>query len=151
SSGLTERLGLEPQTAVNTTRTGTAFTVKFDAKTGITTGTSAFDRCRSIQVAVDPRTAPGDLARPGHVDGLRAQAGGVLVRAGHTEGSTDLARLAGHQEAAVICEVLTPEGRMARVPDLIEFCKTHGLKMTTNAALIEYRRTREKLIRRELT
>src|ERR1043165_5504803 len=84
STTLCERLGLDPQTAVNTTRTGTAFTVKFDAKTGITTGASAFDRCRSIQVAVDPRTAPGDLARPGHVDGLRAQAGGVLVRAGHT-------------------------------------------------------------------
>jgi len=151
SAGLCERLGLEPQTTLNTTRTGTAFTVKFDAKTGITTGTSAFDRCRSIQVAVDPRSVPADLAKPGHVDGLRAQAGGVLVRAGHTEGSTDLARLAGFQEAAVICEVLTPEGRMARVPDLIEFCRTHGLKMTTIAALIEHRRMREKLVRRELT
>jgi 3,4-dihydroxy 2-butanone 4-phosphate synthase/GTP cyclohydrolase II len=151
STALCERLGLEPQTSVNTTRTGTAFTVKFDAKTGITTGTSAFDRSRSIQVAVDPRSVPGDLARPGHVDGLRAQPGGVLVRAGHTEGSTDLARLAGFQEAAVICEILTPEGRMARVPDLMEFCKAHELKMTTIAALIEYRRTREKLVRRELT
>ncbi len=151
SAALCERLGLDPQTAVNTTRTGTAFTVKFDAKTGVTSGTSAFDRCRSIQVAVDPRTTPADLAKPGHVDGLRAQPGGVLVRAGHTEGSTDLARLAGFQEAAVICEVLTPEGRMARVPDLIEYCQQHGLKMTTIAALIEYRRTREKLVRRELS
>jgi 3,4-dihydroxy 2-butanone 4-phosphate synthase/GTP cyclohydrolase II len=151
SSAMCDRLGLEPQTAVNTTRTGTAFTVKFDAKTGVTTGTSAFDRARSIQVAVDPKTTPADLAKPGHVDGLRAAPGGVLVRAGHTEGSTDLARLAGFQEAAVICEILTPEGRMARVPDLIEYCKTHGLKMTTIAALIEYRRTREKLIKRELS
>ncbi len=151
SSAMCDRLGLEPQTAVNTTRTGTAFTVKFDAKTGITTGTSAFDRARSIQVAVDPKTTPADLARPGHVDGLRAAPGGVLVRAGHTEGSTDLARLAGYQEAAVICEILTPEGRMARVPDLIEYCKIHQLKMTTISALIEYRRTREKLIKRELS
>lgn len=151
STAMCDRLGLEPQTAINTTRTGTAFTVKFDAKTGVTTGTSAFDRARSIQVAVDPRTTPADLAKPGHVDGLRAAPGGVLVRAGHTEGSTDLARLAGFQEAAVICEILTPEGRMARVPDLIEYCKQHHLKMTTIAALIEYRRTREKLIKRELT
>lgn len=151
SSAMCDRLNLEPQTTINTTRTGTAFTVKFDAKTGVTTGTSAFDRARSIQVAVDPRTTPADLAKPGHVDGLRAAPGGVLVRAGHTEGSTDLARLAGFQEAAVICEILTPEGRMARVPDLIEYCKTHGLKMTTIAALIEYRRTREKLVKRELT
>lgn len=151
SSTMCDRLGLEPQTNINTTRTGTAFTVKFDAKTGVTTGTSAFDRARSIQVAVDPRTTPADLAKPGHVDGLRAAPGGVLVRAGHTEGSTDLARLAGFQEAAVICEILTPEGRMARVPDLIDYCKTHQLKMTTIAALIEYRRTREKLVKRELT
>lgn len=151
SSAMCDRLGLEPQTAVNTTRTGTAFTVKFDAKTGVTTGTSAFDRARSIQVAVDPKTTPADLAKPGHVDGLRAAPGGVLVRAGHTEGSTDIARLAGFQEAAVICEILTSDGRMARVPDLIEYCKTHGLKMTTIAALIEYRRTREKLIKRELS
>lgn len=151
STPMCDRLGLDPQTSINTTRTGTAFTVKFDAKTGVTTGTSAFDRARSIQVAVDPRTTPADLAKPGHVDGLRAAPGGVLVRAGHTEGSTDLARLAGYQEAAVICEILTPEGRMARVPDLIEYCKTHQLKMTTIAALIEYRRTREKLVKRELT
>ncbi|MBL8821451.1 MAG: bifunctional 3,4-dihydroxy-2-butanone-4-phosphate synthase/GTP cyclohydrolase II [Planctomycetia bacterium] len=151
SPAICDRLGLEPQTTINTTRTGTAFTVKFDAKTGVTTGTSAFDRARSIQVAMDPRTTPADLAKPGHVDGLRAAPGGVLVRAGHTEGSTDLARLAGFQEAAVICEILTADGRMARVPDLIEYCKTHQLKMTTIAALIEYRRTREKLVKRELT
>src|SRR5262245_32739602 len=151
SAPLCERMHLDPQTSVNTTRMGTAFTVKFDARSGIETGTSAYDRARSIQVAVDPRSGPSDLVKPGHVDGLRAQPGGVLVRAGHTEGSTDLARLCGCQEAAVICEVLTAEGRMARVPNLIEFCKTHNLKMTTIAALIEYRRTREKLVRRELS
>lgn len=150
SADICERLGLEPQTSVNTTRTGTAFTVKFDAKTGVSTGTSAYDRCRSIQVAVAAGTHPSDLARPGHVDGLRAQPGGVLVRAGHTEGSTDLARLAGFQEAAVICEVLTSDGRMARVPDLIPYAQQHGLKITTIQKLIEYRSTREKLVHRDL-
>ncbi|GIW78920.1 MAG: riboflavin biosynthesis protein RibBA [Gemmatales bacterium] len=146
-----ERLHLDPQTPVNTSRMGTAFTVKFDARVGIETGTSAFDRCRTIQVAIDPRSKPNDLIRPGHVDGLRAEPGGVLVRSGHTEGSTDLARLAGFQEAAVICEILTPDGRMARVPQLREFCARHGLKMCTIADLIEYRRHREKLVNRELT
>jgi 3,4-dihydroxy 2-butanone 4-phosphate synthase / GTP cyclohydrolase II len=150
SSAMADRLRLDPQVTLNTTRTGTAFTVKFDARTGITTGTSAYDRSRSIQVALDPRTQPNDLVRPGHVDGLRAEPGGVLVRAGHTEGSTDLVRLAGFQEAAVICEILTPEGGMARVPELRTFCQQHGLKMCTIADLINYRRTREKLIRREL-
>jgi 3,4-dihydroxy 2-butanone 4-phosphate synthase/GTP cyclohydrolase II len=147
---MTERLRLDPQVTLNTTRTGTAFTVKFDARSGITTGTSAFDRCRTIQVALDPRTQPNDLVRPGHVDGLRAEPGGILVRAGHTEGSTDLMRLAGLQEAAVICEILTPEGGMARVPELRTFCQQHGLKMCTIEDLINYRRSREKLIRREL-
>jgi len=145
-----DRLHLDPQTSVNNTRMGTAFTVKFDARTGIETGTSAYDRCRSVQVAVDPRSGPADLARPGHVDGLRAQPGGVLVRAGHTEGSVDLARLAGFQEAAVICEVLQEDGRMARVPQLREFCQRHGLKMCTIEDLIKFRRQRERLVRREL-
>ncbi len=150
SSPICERLRLDPQTTVNSSRMGTAFTVKFDARTGIETGTSAYDRCRSIQVAVDPHSLPADLVRPGHVDGLCAQPGGVLVRAGHTEGSVDLARLAGFQEAAVICEVLQSDGRMARVPQLREFCTRHGLKMCTIEALIEFRRRRERLIRREL-
>src|SRR3954447_24715445 len=97
-----DRLNLHPQAATNASRMGTAFTVKFDARTGIETGTSAFDRARTIQVVLDPRSTPADLARPGHLDGLQAQSGGVLVRAGHTEGSTDMARLAGFQEAAVI-------------------------------------------------
>jgi 3,4-dihydroxy 2-butanone 4-phosphate synthase/GTP cyclohydrolase II len=129
---------------------GTAFTVKFDARTGVHTGTSAFDRARTIAVAVDPRTTASDLVRPGHLDGLRAQPGGVLVRAGHTEASTDLARLAGFQEAAVICEVLNADGSMARVPDLKAFCAQHHLKMCTIEDLIKYRRQREKLVRREL-
>lgn len=151
SQALADRLHLDPQTSINTTRSGTAFTVKFDARTGITTGTSAFDRARSIQVAIDPRTQPSDLVRPGHVDGLRAHPGGVLVRAGHTEGSTDLARLAGFTDAAVICEILTPDGRMARVPDLRAFCAQHELKMCTIQDLIDYRRHREKLIKLELS
>jgi 3,4-dihydroxy 2-butanone 4-phosphate synthase/GTP cyclohydrolase II len=150
SGGICDRLNLHPQAPVNSSRMGTAFTVKFDARTGIETGTSAFDRCRSIRVAIDPRSTPADLVRPGHMDGLRAQPGGVLVRAGHTEGSTDLARLAGFQEAAVICEILAADGRMARVPQLHEFCKQHGLKMCTIEDLIKYRRQRERLIQREV-
>ncbi len=151
SEEMCDRLHLTPQTSVNTARMGTAFTVKFDARTGIETGTSAYDRCRSIQVALDSRTQPADLVRPGHVDGLRAQAGGVLVRTGHTEGSTDLARLAGFQPAAVICEILQSDGRMARVPELRGFCQEHGLKMCTIEELIKFRRQREKLVRRELS
>lgn len=151
SGDICDRLQLAAQASVNTSRMGTAFTVKFDARTGIETGTSAFDRCRSIQVAVDPKSQANDLVRPGHVDGLRAQAGGVLVRAGHTEASTDLARLAGFQEAAVICEILQADGRMARVPQLREFSRQHGLKMCTIEDLIKFRRQRERLIHRELT
>src|SRR5438552_2816197 len=120
-------------------------------RTGITTGTSAFDRARTIQVVIDDRTTPNDLViGKGHVPGLRARPGGVLVRAGHTEGSVDLARLAGFKEAAAICEVMTPQGAMARLPDLREFCTRHGLKMCTIEDLIKYRRQRERLIHREL-
>jgi 3,4-dihydroxy 2-butanone 4-phosphate synthase/GTP cyclohydrolase II len=151
SEALCDRLHLDPQAIVNTSRMGTAFTIKFDARSGIDTGTSAFDRCRTIRVAIDPHATAADLVRPGHMDGLRAQPGGVLVRAGHTEGSTDLARLAGFQEAAVICEVLDADGRMARLPYLREFCRTHGFKMCTIEDLIKYRRHRERLIRRELS
>jgi 3,4-dihydroxy 2-butanone 4-phosphate synthase/GTP cyclohydrolase II len=151
STAICDRLHLDPQTSINTARMGTAFTVKFDARTGIETGTSAFDRCRTIRVAVDPRSQAGDLVRPGHLDGLRAHPGGVLVRAGHTEGSTDLARMAGFQDAAVICEVLDAHGRMARTPQLREFCKTHNVKMCTIEDLIQYRRQRERLIKRELS
>src|SRR5207253_11115605 len=102
------------------------------ARHGITTGTSSFDRARTVRVAIDDATTPADLiVGKGHVPGLRAREGGVLVRAGHTEGSVDLARLAGLKEAAVICEIMTPEGRMARLPDLLEFSRQHGLKMCT--------------------
>lgn len=150
SGELCDRLHLSPQTTVNTSRMGTAFTVKFDARHGIETGTSAHDRCRTIRAAIDPKSSAADLVRPGHMDGLRAHAGGVLVRAGHTEGSTDLTRLAGFQEAAVICEVLAADGRMARVPDLRAFCVQHRVKMCTIEELIKYRRQRERLIHREL-
>ncbi|MBY0230228.1 MAG: GTP cyclohydrolase II [Gemmataceae bacterium] len=150
SETICDRLHLHPQATVNNSRMGTAFTVKFDARQGIDTGTSAFDRARSIAVAVDPRSTASDLVRPGHMDGLRAQPGGVLVRAGHTEASTDLARLAGFQEAAVICEVLNADGRMARVPDLMRFCARHGLKICTIEDLIKHRRLREKLVQRQL-
>src|SRR5262249_21825784 len=150
SEAICDRLHLPPQPTVNNSRMGTAFTVKFDARTGIDTGTSAYDRARTIKVALDPRSTASDLVRPGHLDGLRAQSGGVLVRAGHTEASTDLARLAGFQEAAVICEILHTDGRMARVPDLLAFCRQHGLKMCTIEDLIAYRRQRERLIHREL-
>jgi 3,4-dihydroxy 2-butanone 4-phosphate synthase/GTP cyclohydrolase II len=146
-----ERLHLGPQTRENTSRMGTDFTVKFDARTGIETGTSAFDRSRTIQVAIDPQCHPGDLVRPGHMDGLRANPGGVLVRAGHTEGSVDLARLAGFQEAAVLIEIMQPDGRMARVPQLRDFCRQHGLKVCTIEDLIKFRRQREKLVKRELS
>jgi 3,4-dihydroxy 2-butanone 4-phosphate synthase/GTP cyclohydrolase II len=151
SPAICERLGLEPLPGRNVDAQATPWTPHIDARTGITTGTSAFDRARTIQVVIDERTGPNDLViGKGHVPGLRARPGGVLVRAGHTEGSVDLARLAGFKEAAVICEVMTPEGQMARLPDLREFCARHGLKMCTIEDLIKFRRQRERLIRREL-
>lgn len=143
-----DRLSLHPQCTENTARLGTAFTVSIDAREGITTGISAADRARTIRVAVDPKTKPADLARPGHVFPLRARKGGVLVRAGQTEGAVDLMRLAGLKPAGVICEILNDDGTMARVPDLIEYCKKHSLKMTTIAKLIEYRLQREQQVRR---
>jgi 3,4-dihydroxy 2-butanone 4-phosphate synthase/GTP cyclohydrolase II len=147
-----DRLGLEPLAGRNVDAQATPWTPHIDARTGITTGTSAADRARTIRVAVDDHTLPTDLVvGKGHVPGLRAREGGVLVRAGHTEGSVDLARLAGLREAAVICEVMTPEGNMARLPDLREFTARHGLKMCTIEDLIKFRRQRERLIRRELT
>jgi 3,4-dihydroxy 2-butanone 4-phosphate synthase/GTP cyclohydrolase II len=152
SGAICDRLGLEPLPGRNVDPQPTPWTAPIDARTGITTGTSAFDRARTISVAIDERTRPADLVvGKGHVFGLRARPGGVLVRAGHTEGSVDLARLAGLKEAAVIIEVMTPEGRMARLPDLLTFCSQHGLKMCTIEDLIKYRRQRERLIRRELT
>jgi 3,4-dihydroxy 2-butanone 4-phosphate synthase/GTP cyclohydrolase II len=146
-----DRLGLDLLPGVNLDPTATPFTHNFDARYGVTTGISAFDRCRTIQVCADPNSTSQDLVRDkGHMDGLIAKPGGVLVRAGHTEGSVDLCRLAGLREIAVICEVLNEDGTMARLPDLRTFCATHGLKMCTIADLIEHRRRREKLVSREI-
>ena len=151
SPAVCDRLHLEPMPGHNVDPAATPFTPSIDARTGITTGTSAFDRARTVQVAIDDRSGPNDLVRgKGHVPGLRARAGGVLVRAGHTEGSVDLARLAGLKEAAVICEVVKEDGTMARLPDLRAFCDRHGLKMCTIEELIKYRRQRERLVHREL-
>ncbi len=141
-------LRLGPMTAENTSQFGTAFCEAIDARDGVTTGISAYDRARTIQVAIDPATRPSDLARPGHVFPLRARKGGVLVRAGQTEASVDLARLAGMVPAGVICEIMKDDGTMARVNDLIGFCATHGLKMLTVAELIRYRMQHERYVHR---
>ena len=145
------RLGLDLLPGVHLDPTATPFTHNFDARHGITTGISAHDRSRTIQVCADPTSTAHDLVRDkGHVDGLIARPGGVLVRAGHTEGSVDLCRLAGLREVGVICEVLNEDGTMARLPDLREFCTRHGLSLASIADLIEYRRKKEKLVRREI-
>ena len=143
-----EQLQLPPQAAENTATFGTAFTVSIDARKGITTGISAADRATTIHVAIDPQSTPADLARPGHIFPLKAQKGGVLRRAGQTEGSVDLARLAGLYPAGVICEVMNKDGTMARVPELAKFAKAHKLKMVTIKALIEYRMQRETFVKR---
>jgi 3,4-dihydroxy 2-butanone 4-phosphate synthase/GTP cyclohydrolase II len=143
-----EELHLPQQAVENTATFGTAFTVSIDAKHGITTGISAADRAKTIQVAIDPKARPADLARPGHIFPLKAQQGGVLKRAGQTEGSVDLARLAGLYPAGVICEIMNDDGTMARVPELAKFAKTHKLKMVTIKDLIEYRMRREMFVRR---
>ncbi len=140
------RLG--PMTQDNTSRFGTAFTETIEAREGVTTGISAADRAHTIQVAINPNSSPNDLARPGHVFPLRARKGGVLVRAGQTEASVDLARMAGLIPAGVICEIMNEDGSMARVPDLTIFCQTHGLKMVTVADLIRYRMANERYIHR---
>jgi 3,4-dihydroxy 2-butanone 4-phosphate synthase/GTP cyclohydrolase II len=135
----------------NTAPLGTAFTVSVDARRGVTTGTSAFDRAVTIRTLIDPSARPEDLTRPGHIFPLRAMPGGVLRRAGHTEAAVDLARLAGLSPAGVICEVLDEEGGMARTPDLLGLARTHGLKCITIKDLIEYRIQKEKLVRRAAT
>ena len=143
-----DELGLRQMTDHNEARNQTAFTVSIEAREGISTGISAADRARTIQVAVDQTSSPHDLVAPGHVFPLRARAGGVLKRAGQTEAAVDLARLAGLTPAGVVCEIMKGDGTMARVPDLLEFCKRHGLKLVTVADLIEYRRRTEKLVDR---
>jgi 3,4-dihydroxy 2-butanone 4-phosphate synthase/GTP cyclohydrolase II len=143
-----EYLRLGPMTAENTSQFGTAFTESIDAREGVTTGISAYDRAKTIKVAIDPSTRPNDLVRPGHTFPLRARKGGVLVRAGQTEASVDLARLAGLIPAGVICEIMSDDGTMARVPELTEFCAKHQLKMLTVAELIRYRMQHERYITR---
>lgn len=132
----------------NTSPYNTAFTVSIEAKQGITTGISAHDRARTIQVASDPNSTANDITRPGHIFPLMARDGGVLVRVGHTEASVDLARLAGLNPAAVICEVMNEDGTMARLPDLEVFAEKHGFKIVTIADLIKYKMKNEKLVRR---
>ena len=143
-----EQLGLRPVVKRNEARNATAFTEPIEARHGITTGISAPDRSRTIMVAIDPDAGPEDLVKPGHVFPLRAQSGGVLRRAGHTEAAVDLARLAGLIPAGVICEISNPDGTMARVPDLVPYAAEHGLKIITIAQLIEHRRHTERLIER---
>src|SRR5512146_3210724 len=143
-----EHLRIGPMTAENTSNYGTAFCESVDAREGVPTGISAYDRARTIAVAIDPASRPSDLARPGHVFPLRARKGGVLVRAGQTEASVDLARLAGLVPAGVICEIMNEDGTMSRVPDLVKFCAQHGLKMLTVAELIRYRMLHERYVRR---
>ncbi|MFI5103039.1 MAG: 3,4-dihydroxy-2-butanone-4-phosphate synthase [Terriglobales bacterium] len=143
-----DHLRIGPMTSENTSQYGTAFCEAIDARDGVTTGISAYDRSHTIKTAIDPATRPSDLARPGHVFPLRARKGGVLVRAGQTEASVDLARLAGMVPAGIICEIMKDDGTMARVPDLIEFCRTHEMKMLTVAELIRYRMQHERYVHR---
>jgi 3,4-dihydroxy 2-butanone 4-phosphate synthase/GTP cyclohydrolase II len=141
-------LGLDLMAAKNESPFETAFTVSIEAREGVTTGISAADRARTIQVAIDPESAPRDLVQPGHVFPLKAKPGGVLERTGQTEAAVDLARLAGLNPAGVICEIMNDDGTMARVPDLVGYCERHNLKMITVADLIAYRRRHDKLVER---
>ena len=146
-----DRLGMELLPGLHLDPSATPFTRNFDARTGVTTGISAADRCRTVRVCADPASGPHDLVRDkGHMDGLVARNGGVLVRAGHTEGVADLCRLAGFREVGVLCEVLNEDGTMARLPDLVKYCGEHAFTMVSIADLIEYRRRTEKLVRREI-
>ena len=145
-AGLCDQLGLGPQTPQNTSKMGTGFTVSIEAAQGVTTGISAADRAHTIRVAVDAKSRPEDLARPGHVFPLRARDGGVLVRGGQTEGIVDLARMCGRRPAGVICEVMNEDGSMARMPELEKFAQKHGLKICTIADIIAWRRQNERLI-----
>jgi len=147
---LCDKLQLHPQTERNTAQMGTAFTVTIDAhpRFGVTTGVSASDRAKTIEVAIAEDAQPQDLLRPGHINPLRSREGGVLVRAGQTEGSVDLARLAGLKPAAIICEIMRDDGEMARRPELEAFCAKHNLKMCTIQELISYRLKREQFVKR---
>ena len=144
-----DALNLPPMSSKNTSRFGTAFCESIEAAEGVTTGISAADRARTIQAAIDPRSKPSDLARPGHVFPLRAREGGVLVRAGQTEAVVDLARLAGLRPGGVICEIMNDDGSMARVAQLKEFCDQHKLRMISVADLIRYRLQTERFVQRQ--
>jgi 3,4-dihydroxy 2-butanone 4-phosphate synthase/GTP cyclohydrolase II len=146
-----EELQIQPMSHKSRDPFATAWAMSVDAKEGITTGISAADRARTIQVLIDPKSQPDDLIRPGHVFPLRAQDGGVLVRAGHTEAAVDLARLAGLFPSGVICEIMNDDGTMARTPQLMEFARRHNLKICTIADLIEYRRRSQRLIKKLVT
>jgi 3,4-dihydroxy 2-butanone 4-phosphate synthase/GTP cyclohydrolase II len=146
-----EELKLHMMTDNNTSAFGTAFTVSIEAKRGVTTGISAADRAKTIQTAIDPQTKPEDLSKPGHVFPLRARPGGVLQRAGQTEGSVDLSKLARLYPAGVICEIMSDDGTMARVPELMEFSKRHGLKIVTIKDIIKYRMRIESFVKRLAT
>src|SRR5580693_7768395 len=143
-----EELHLPLMSPINTSVHGTAFCEAIDGRLGVTTGISASDRAITILTAIDPKTRPQDLARPGHVFPLRARNGGVLVRAGQTEASVDLARIAGMTPAGVICEIMNDDGTMSRLPQLAEFCRAHNLKLLTVAELIRYRMKNERYVRR---
>jgi 3,4-dihydroxy 2-butanone 4-phosphate synthase/GTP cyclohydrolase II len=143
-----DELGLDLMAAKNESAFKTAFTVSIEARSGVSTGISAADRARTIQVAIDPKTSPRELVQPGHVFPLKAKAGGVLERVGQTEAAVDLARLAGLNASGVICEIMNDDGSMARVSDLEPYCARHGLKMITVADLVAYRRRHEKLVER---
>ena len=149
SAEICDALHLPQMSSRNTSRFGTAFTESIEAAEGVTTGISAADRARTIQVAIDSSSKPTDLVRPGHVFPLRAREGGVLVRAGQTEAVVDLARLAGLRPGGVICEIMNDDGSMARVPHLKEFCAQHGLKMISVADLIRYRLQNERFVQRQ--
>lgn len=143
-----DELELKPMVSENTSKLKTAFTVSIDAKKGVTTGVSAYDRAHTISTAIEDGSKPEDLARPGHIFPLRARKGGVLVRTGQTEGSVDLARLAGLKAAGIICEIMKDDGTMARMPDLEKFAKEHNLRIVTIADIIEYRLRKDRLVRR---
>ncbi|WP_296418430.1 3,4-dihydroxy-2-butanone-4-phosphate synthase [Pseudooctadecabacter sp.] len=142
-----DALGLSLMSTHNSSRHETAFTVSIEAREGVTTGISAADRARTVSVAIDPTKGPQDIATPGHVFPLRARAGGVLVRAGHTEAAVDISRLAGLNASGVICEIMKDDGEMARLPDLVAFAQLHGLKIGTISDLIAYRRRNDNLVR----
>ena len=146
----TDKLQLKLMAPENRSRHATAFTISIEAREGVSTGISAFDRARTIQVAIDPAASAEDIVSPGHVFPLTAREGGVLVRAGHTEAAVDIARIAGLNPSGVICEIMNEDGSMARLPDLVSFAQRHGMKIGAIADLIAYRRAKDRFVERQL-